>query len=143
LDMVSCRNVLIYLRPEVQEKVLALFHFALREGGILVLGASEAIGDFGDRFAPISKRHRIFRHLGRSQPGEVTFPIAPGEGGRTTPPPSRGSRYAAPRANAGDLARQALLDAYAPASVLINARHEGLYFFGPIDRYLKIAAGEP
>ena len=48
----------------------------------------------------------------------------------------------APRTKIGELARQALLDAYAPASVLINARHEGLYYFGPIDRYLKVAAGE-
>src|ERR1700730_2096062 len=142
LDFVSCRNVLIYLRPEVQEKVLSLFHFALREDGILLLGASEAIGGFGDRFAAISKRHRIFRHLGRSHPGEVMCPIAPAEGGRTTPPASRGPRYAAPRANAGDLARQALLDAYAPGSVLINPRKEGLYFFGAIDRYLKVALGE-
>src|SRR6202045_2451400 len=142
LDFVSCRNVLLYLRPEGQEKVLSLFHFALREDGILLLGASEAIGGFGDRFAAISKRHRIFRHLGRSHPGEVMFPIAPAEGGRTTPPASRGPRYPAPRANVGDLARQALLDAYAPASVLINPRNEGLYFFGAIDRYLKVALGE-
>jgi two-component system CheB/CheR fusion protein len=142
LDLVSCRNVLIYLRPEVQEKVLSLFHFALREDGILVLGASETIGDFGDRFEPISKRHRIFRHLGRSRPGEVVFPIAPGEGGRTTPPPARSPRSAAPRTDTGALARQALLDVYAPASVMINPRHECLYYFGPIDRYLKVAAGE-
>jgi two-component system CheB/CheR fusion protein len=142
LDLVCCRNVLIYLRPEVQEKVLALFHLALSEGGILVLGASETIGDFGDRFEPISKKHRIFRHLGRSRPGEVAFPIASGEGGRTTPPSSRRPRSAVPRTEAGDLARQALLDSYAPASVLINARHEGLYYSGPIDRYLKVAAGE-
>ena len=47
-----------------------------------------------------------------------------------------------PRTKIGDLAQQALLDAYAPASVLINARHEGLYYFGPVDRYLKVAAGE-
>jgi two-component system, chemotaxis family, CheB/CheR fusion protein len=143
LDFVSCRNVLIYLRPEVQEKVLGLFHFALREDGILVLGASETVGPFGDRFEPISKRQRIFRHLGRSRPGEVVFPIAPGNGGRATLPSSRGSEPVALRAKIGDLARQALLDAYAPASVLINARHEGLYYFGPIDRYLKVAVGEP
>ena len=142
LDFVSCRNVLIYLRPEVQEKVLALFHFALREDGILMLGASEAIGSFADRFEPISKRQRIFRHLGRSRPGEVVFPIAPSEGRRTALLPSGGMRAAAPGTKAGDLARQALLEAYAPASVLINARHEGLYYFGPVDRYLKIAAGE-
>ena len=142
LDFVSCRNVLIYLRPEVQEKVLSLFHFALREDGILVLGASETVGAFGDRFEPISKRQRIFRHLGSSRPGEVVFPIAPGEGGRTPPQSSRGAEPVALRTKIGDLARQALLDAYAPASVLVNARHEGLYFFGPVDRYLKVAAGE-
>src|SRR4051812_44097234 len=61
LDFVSCRNVLIYLRPEVQDKVLSIFHFALREDGILVLGSSEAIGDLGDRFEPISKKQRVFR----------------------------------------------------------------------------------
>ena len=142
LDFVSCRNVLIYLRPEVQEKVLSLFHFALREDGILVLGASETVGAFSDRFEPISKRLRIFRHLGRSRPGEVVFPIAPSDGGRTTLPSSRRPEPAALRTRIGDLARQALLDAYAPASVLVNARHEGLYYFGPIDRYLKVAMGE-
>ncbi|HEV2335480.1 MAG TPA: chemotaxis protein CheB, partial [Stellaceae bacterium] len=142
LDLVSCRNVLIYLRPEVQEKVLSLFHFALRENGILVLGASETVGAFGDRFAPISKTQRIFRHLGRSRPGEVVFPIAPGEGGRMTAPAPRGAEPVAPRGKIGDLARQVLLDAYAPASVLINARNEGLYYFGPIDRYLKVVGGE-
>jgi two-component system CheB/CheR fusion protein len=145
LDFVSCRNVLIYLRPEVQEQVISLFHFALREGGVLVLGASEAIGEFGDRFEPIAKRHRIFRHIGRSRPGEVAFPIAPGEGSRvrTAHQSSRGAEVDRPRTKIGYLAQQTLLDAYAPASVLINARREGLYYFGPIDRYLKIAAGEP
>ncbi len=142
LDFVSCRNVLIYLRPDVQEKVLSLFHFALREGGILVLGASETAGALGDRFEPISKKQRIFRHLGRSRPGEVVFPIAPGAGGRTTPPASHGPDVVALRTKIGDLARQVLLDAYAPASVLINARNEGLYYFGAIDRYLKVAVGE-
>jgi two-component system CheB/CheR fusion protein len=142
LDFISCRNVLIYLRPEVQGKVVSLFHFALREGGILVLGASETVGDPGDRFEPISKRQRIFRHLGRSRPGEVVFPIAPGQGGRTTVPSSRGPAPAVLHTRIGDLARQALLDAYAPASVLINARHEGVYYSGPIDRYLKVAAGD-
>jgi len=143
LDFVSCRNVLIYLRQDVQEKVLSLFHFALREGGILFLGASEAVGAFGERFEPISKKHRIFRHLGRSRPGEVAFPIAasPGNRGRSAHVSGR-SPEIAPRPTIGALARQALLDAYAPASVLVNARQEGLYYFGPIDRYLKVAAGE-
>ena len=55
LDLVSCRNLLIYLRPEAQAKVISLFHFALREGGILLLGSSETVGDADGRFEVISK----------------------------------------------------------------------------------------
>ena len=128
LDLVSCRNLLIYLRPEAQEKVLSLFHFALREGGILVLGGSETVGSLGDRFEPISKTQRIYRHLGRSRPGEVDFPIGPARRrarvGRAAP---------RPRSRAGPASATcapALLDAYAPASVLINRKHEGLYYSG-------------
>ncbi len=71
LDFVSCRNLLIYLRPEAQAKVLALFHFALREGGILLLGTSETAGADDDRFEVISKPQRIYRHVGRSRPGRT------------------------------------------------------------------------
>ena len=61
LDLISCRNLLIYLRPEAQQKVLLLFHFALSEGGILMLGGSETVGSLDDRFEPISKTQRISR----------------------------------------------------------------------------------
>ena len=80
LDLISCRNLLIYLRPEAQEKVLLLFHFALREGGVLMLGGSETVGRLDDRFEPISKTQRIYRQIGRSRPGEVDFPIGAGRG---------------------------------------------------------------
>jgi two-component system CheB/CheR fusion protein len=80
LDLISCRNLLIYLRPEAQEKVFLLFHFALREGGVLMLGGSETVGSLDDRFEPISKTQRIYRQIGHSRPGEVDFPIGPGGG---------------------------------------------------------------
>ena len=83
LDLISCRNLLIYLRPEVQQKVLSLFHFALREGGILFLGASETVGGASDHFEPISKKQRIYRHIGRSRPGEVELPLGRGEAARS------------------------------------------------------------
>jgi two-component system CheB/CheR fusion protein len=82
LDLISCRNLLIYLTPEAQEKVLLLFHFALREGGVLLLGGSETVGSLHDRFEPISKTQRIYRHIGRTRPGEVDFPIGSGDGAR-------------------------------------------------------------
>ncbi len=84
LDLISCRNLLIYLRPEAQEKVLLLFHFALREGGVLMLGGSETVGSLDDRFEPISKTQRIYRQIGHSRPGEVDFPIGPARRARAT-----------------------------------------------------------
>ena len=83
LDLISCRNLLIYLRAEAQEKVILLFHFALREGGVLFLGGSETVGSVDDRFEPISKKQRIYRQIGHTRPGEVDFPIGPGGGVRT------------------------------------------------------------
>jgi two-component system CheB/CheR fusion protein len=142
LDLISCRNLLIYLRPEAQEKVLLLFHFALRESGVLMLGGSETVGSLDDRFAPISKTQRIYRQIGRRRPGKVDFPIGPGGSARTLWP-GRTPRAAAQGVSAGDLTQQLLLATYAPASVLINLRHECLYFSGPADRYLRVAAGEP
>src|SRR3984893_14634902 len=142
LDLISCRNLLIYLRPEAQEKVLLLFHFALREGGVLMLGGSETVGRLDDRFEPISKAQRIYRQIGRSRPGEVDFPIGPGGAGRTLLP-GRTSAASAQAISARDLTQRVLLETYAPASVLINRKHECLYYSGPADRYLRVASGEP
>ena len=142
LDLISCRNLLIYLRPEAQQKVLLLFHFALSEGGILLLGSSETVGSLDDRFEPISKTQRVYRQIGRSRPGEVDFPIGTGAGARAIWP---GAPHpaAARRISASDLTHRLLVETYAPASVLINRKYECLYYSGPTDRYLKVATGEP
>ncbi|MGA2129512.1 MAG: chemotaxis protein CheB, partial [Xanthobacteraceae bacterium] len=142
LDLVSCRNLLIYLLPDAQAKVISLFHFALREGGILLLGSSETAGDIDGRFEVISKAERLYRHIGRSRPGEFGF--SPGGGDRMRviarsgqgQPPSRQAALA-------DLCRQLVMETYAPAAVLINREHECLYSLGPTDRYLRVAPGHP
>ena len=142
LDLISCRNLLIYLRPEAQQKVLLLFHFALSEGGILMLGGSETVGSLDNRFEPISKTQRIYRQIGRSRPGEVDFPIGTGSGARAIWP---GAPHptAARGISASDLTHRLLIETYAPASVLINRKYECLYYSGPTDRYLQVATGEP
>jgi len=141
IDLVSCRNLLIYLRPEVQEKVLSLFHFALRPGGILFLGASEKVGSSRVYFESVSESQPIYRHLGHSRPGQVDFPIGGGDGIRARP--SQAERpLASRRTSLGDLSQKLLLETYAPASVLINGKCEGLYYFGPVDNYLKLPAGD-
>ena len=142
LDLVSCRNLLIYLRPEAQAKVLALFHFALREGGILFLGGSETVGTVDGCFEPIFKTQRLYRRTGRSRPGEINFPVAGRESVRVSRIPGLG-QAAPPRPGLGDLSRRVLLEAYAPASVLTNRAYECLYYLGATDRYLRVAAGEP
>jgi two-component system, chemotaxis family, CheB/CheR fusion protein len=77
LDLISCRNLLIYLEPEVQQKLLSLFHFALNEGGYLFLGGSESIGQQHDLFEPISKKWRIYRRIGSLRWDKVKFPFIP------------------------------------------------------------------
>jgi two-component system, chemotaxis family, CheB/CheR fusion protein len=142
LDLISCRNLLIYLQPEAQEKVLLLFHFALSDGGVLILGGSETVGSLDERFEPISRSQRIYRQIDRSRPGEVNFPIGSSGHARAIWPGGR-QRAAARGVSTADLTHRQLLEIYAPASVLINHKHECLYYSGPTDRYLRVAAGEP
>ena len=142
LDFISCRNLLIYLRPEAQAKVASIFHFALREGGLLLLGNAEAIGAAEDRFAVVAKSERLYRRVGGSRPGSVGLSPGAGDGARMrmlsgpAQAPSRQAEFA-------ELCRRMVLETYGPAAVLINRKLECLHFQGPIDRYLKVAPGRP
>jgi two-component system CheB/CheR fusion protein len=142
LDMISCRNLLIYLGPEAQTKVLSLFHFALRDGGVLLLGGAETAGPDGGRFAVIAKAERIYRRIGRAGPGPVGFPLSAGDGVR--PAARRGPSMAGPsQPDLAELCRQSVIDSFAPAAVLINSQHQCLYSLGATDRFLRVAAGHP
>jgi two-component system CheB/CheR fusion protein len=142
LELVSCRNLLIYLRPEAQANVISLFHFALREGGVLLLGTSETAGNVASRFELISKPERLYRRIGHSRPGQGSLSKSPAGGSpliaRTgkTQPPARQTALA-------DLCRQLVTEAYAPAAILINGNHECLYSLGPTARYLNVPSGHP
>ena len=142
LDMVSCRNLLIYFRPDAQASVLQILHFALRPGGILLLGASETVGGAGDRFEAVSKAARVFRHIGRSQPWE------PGAAGiqstglplQVKPGSARPSREDPDPAG---LCQRLVVETYSPAAVLINHKNECLYTMGPAARYFRFVPGSP
>src|SRR6185503_291900 len=77
LDIATCRNLLIYLEPEVQLRVLSLLHFGLREGGALFLGSSETVGAAEGLFELVDKRARIFRRVGPTRHGDIDFPRPP------------------------------------------------------------------
>ena len=139
LDLVACRNVLIYLEPDVQMKVIALFHFALVDGGYLVLGPAESIGQATDRFEPVSKTWRVYRRSGAG--GGVEIPILAVDAPHAHAAP-RGEQTRRSVAIAERLHRALLAD-FAPAAVLINPRHEILSLQGPVVEYLEFPAGEP
>jgi len=139
IDLVCCRNLLIYLQPEAQHKILSFFHCALRDGGVLFLGASEAVGS-GERFESVSKKHRFYRHVGRSRPGEVAFPAGTRAGDRL--PLAHAAKPLFGQTSEFDyLSWRALIDTFALCSVLIDARHECLHISGTADKYLKVPSG--
>jgi len=142
LDMVSCRNLLIYLGQEAQAKVIALLHFSLREGGLLLLGCAETAGDVGGRFEVLSKSACLYRHVGRHRPGGFGLQSGTSDAPR---PPARVSGTTAPTRQAGyaELCRKLVLEHYAPAAVLIDARNAVLFSLGPLDRFLMVPVGQP
>ncbi|MDE2463440.1 MAG: response regulator, partial [Alphaproteobacteria bacterium] len=140
LDMISCRNLLIYLRPEAQEKALSAFHFALRGDGVLLLGDSETVGSTSKRFELISKVGQLYRPVGRASPRDVDFSAGSGVRVSARAP----QELVAPRQIAlAALCQKMVIEAYAPAVVLINRKYECLYCLGPTDKYLKIPPGHP
>ncbi len=141
LDLISCRNLLIYLRPEAQTKVVGIFHFALRPGGVLMLGGSETVGPADGRFEVISKAARLYRQVGRARPADFALAADVGKLTRGATRPSPLS--AASQPSLAELCRRMVLEAHAPAAVLVNKARECLYSLGPTDRYLKVPAGAP
>jgi two-component system CheB/CheR fusion protein len=137
VDLVSCRNVLIYLEPEVQAKLLALFHFALVPGGHLFLGGAEGVGPVDELFAPISKRRRIFRRLGPVKRPPLEFP-APSLAAGTDPVAAK----APSEPTAASLADQQLLAHFSPAAVVVRRTGEIVRFYGAMDRYIRHPGGE-
>jgi len=140
LDLVSCRNLLIYLNRQTQDQVLELFHFALRPSGYLFLGTSESADAVPELFVPIDKKNRIFRRRAVSsvKPPVPSMPLA----GRwdiqlpeNVTPPRKGFTYS-------ELHRD-LLEPYAPASVLINEEYDILHSSGQAEKYLRFVGGEP
>ncbi|HLF12706.1 MAG TPA: CheR family methyltransferase, partial [Gammaproteobacteria bacterium] len=140
LDLISCRNVLIYLEPEVQAKIISLLHFALNEDGYLLLGPSESIGRAVDMFEPVSKKWRLHRRIGPVRRDLVTIPIAAGEDRpRRVAHPDTTPRTALAFSN---LMQKLLAEDFAPASALVNRKYEILSVQGPLVNYLEFPPGE-
>ncbi len=138
LDICTCRNLLIYLEPDLQRRVLGLLHFGLRDGGALFLGGSETVAGFEEMFQPIDKRTRIFRRIGPARhEGEFTFPR------RDEPAVAAAPRNVVPRLSIAQLTQRLLLARHAPAAVTVDREQRIVYFHGDTTAYLLQPSGEP
>ena len=140
LDLLSCRNLLIYLAPEMQKKLMPLFHYSLNPGGILFLGSAETVGGFTDLFAPINAKARLYRRTESAlKPGYVEFPSS------FSAPTSVGSQphpAVKPPASLQSVADQLVLARYAPPAALCNDKGDIFYISGRTGKYLEPAAGK-
>ncbi|KQR22999.1 CheR family methyltransferase [Deinococcus sp. Leaf326] len=143
LDLLCCRNMLIYLGTQLQRQILTVFHYALHPGGLLFLGASETTGHERDRFTLLSTRWKIYRR-GEGTSGPLPLPFTPDQGSLPLLPeatflPSPRS----PRVNdVGQQAQRLLLSQYTPPAVVVNAAGDILYVNGRTARYLELPPGK-
>jgi two-component system CheB/CheR fusion protein len=139
LDILSCRNVLIYLAPEVQQKLIPLFHYSLNPGGILFLGGAESVGHFTDLFVPLGGKSRLFRHAANLRAAPIEFPSAFSAMSPRGPEPRPA---ASPAHSLQSLADQLVLQCYSHPAVLVNDRGDILYVSGHTGAFLEPPAGK-
>jgi len=147
MDIVLCRNLLIYLGVGVQRKLVSVFHYALNPNGFLVLGRSETIGTYPDLFPPVDNRARIYRR----KPGASTFRGAIDFPGRETAPAPPVSVPQADHPASGATnersempadVKQILIDRFAPPSMILDQDFRSLRFHGDVSPYLALPVGE-
>jgi two-component system CheB/CheR fusion protein len=142
LDLISCRNLLIYLQPAVQKKVLSLFHFALKTNGVLFLGPSESPGELSDEFLTVDAHWKIFKKRRDIRlPAELRLPLSASNARWAADLLS--GRLPAPRPSEQQFLGiyDALLDEFMPPSLLVNEHHELVQTFAGASRYLHVKEG--
>ena len=139
VELITCRNLLIYLQRDLQSRVFELFHFALRPSGILFLGTSESVDSAGELFTTVSNPHRLFR---------ATATDRRIYGGLTVPVTALRQQYLpTPRVERQHIAfgelHQRMLERYAPPSLIINAEYEIVHLSEHAGRFLQLGGGAP
>ena len=141
LDLLSCRNMLIYLTPELQNRLIPLFHYALNDGAYLFLGSSENLTRHTRLFATVDKPHRIFRRRTQIERRLPEFPLTAADVGHR---PAAGARRGPlEHEPLQTLAERQLLDRYSPAYVIINAEGDVLHGSARTGKYLELSPGVP
>jgi len=144
MDLISCRNLLIYLGGEAQSQVIPTFHYALRPGGYLFLGTSENVSHFGDMFTPVDKKQRVFRTRDdTTSPAALPLVVSGVRPAMFTP-----VRRGAGQSGVGAIAlrqqvESQVLERFAPAHVVVSTEGEVVYYSARTGKYLEPSAGAP
>ena len=145
LDLISCRNLLIYLQPHAQQRVLSMIHFALRQGGVLVLGLSETLGDMGEDFGTVDNRQHIFHKKSLSHsvlPETIPIAAARGSTGALSSLPSNPPHFQdQPAARLVEAFTDRILQRFDRVCFVLNHRLEILYSFGNTRCYIGLKTG--
>ncbi|MRR56090.1 MAG: PAS domain S-box protein [Deltaproteobacteria bacterium] len=145
LDLISCRNLLIYMGGALQKKLIPLFHSALNPGGFLFLGTSETVGEFGNLFAVVDRKLKLYQHKGyfdsaqRTVPGWLSPPLPPMD---VAVPKTTEKTLVPMKSSLRELTEKALLQQVAPAGALVNGHGDILYLHGRTGKYLELGPGE-
>jgi len=141
LDIISCRNFLIYIEPELQQRILTLFHYSLNPGGIMVLGNAETVGASNEQFTALNSKLRIYRRDAYSANTEfINFPLPFSKPVRFSL--TEKTVHAKTPENIQALADQFLLQNFSPASVMVTEKGDIVYITGRTGKYLEPAAGK-
>lgn len=143
IDLITCRNLLIYLEPVAQKRALALMHFALKQDGHLMLGNAESVSGREDLFDILSKKWRIFRRSGPTRHDVLDFPLLRGRNRPAHNMEPAMPESGRPTQRIVDVAQRALLEQFAPASVLIGRNGQIVWIHGSTGDYLEPPPGEP
>ncbi len=137
LDMVSCRNVLIYLERDIQQKLLEMFHFSLVRNGSMFLGSSESVESCSELFDPVDKRHRLFSARASTRRPNLRLPL------RVTMDRGPESPRPATQAQSAAAIHQRVLELYAPPSAIVDADSNLVHMSERVGRFLQMPAGIP
>ncbi len=143
LDILVCRNLLIYMEPELQKKLFPLFHYSLNPGGLLFLGSAESVSSFTTLFKPLDGKTRLFSKLQRVRSESIALPFSFAQ----ALPALQDVAFDQPKSrtsaiNLQTMTEQLLLEHYTPASVLTNDKGDIIYISGHTGKYLEPAAGK-
>ncbi len=142
MDLISCRNLLIYLGMDFQGRVIPAFHFALRPGGYLFLGTSENVSRYADLFAPVDKKQRIFQRRDHVV-APLHFPLMGLHGRHAPPAPGTRQEHGVMAADVRRALDARVAERFTPAHVVINRDGDILHYSPRTGKYLEPAAGLP